>query len=139
MRGGIEQIVAFPQGVDPAMLAEVQRYATLFWINNGPYNNLTARKFVLKTTAEALSAAVHQGGLDAVDRPDLAAANLEQVVDADLGQEMAVWRSRQIDASIAAATAYAIHRMLPGGCCRSRTPPWPRPQRRTSPSSRTSP
>ena len=47
MREVIEQIVAYPQGVDAATLAEIQRYAKLFWLNNGPYNNLTARKFVL--------------------------------------------------------------------------------------------
>ena len=57
MRGVIEQIVAHPQGVDAATLAEVQRYAKLFWINNGPYNNLTARKFVLQTTPQAFAAA----------------------------------------------------------------------------------
>jgi dipeptidyl-peptidase-3 len=57
MRGIIEQIVAHPQGVDAATLSEVQRYAKLFWINNGPYNNLTARKFVLKCTPAALAAA----------------------------------------------------------------------------------
>ena len=28
-------------------LAELTRYTKLFWINTGPYNNLTARKFVL--------------------------------------------------------------------------------------------
>ena len=33
----------------PATLAEIQRYTKLFWINNGPYNNLTARKFVLSS------------------------------------------------------------------------------------------
>ncbi len=57
MRGIIEQIVAHPQGVDAATLAEVQRYTKLFWINNGPYNNLTARKFVLKCTPQAFAAA----------------------------------------------------------------------------------
>jgi dipeptidyl-peptidase III len=57
MRGILEQIVTIPQGVDQATLAEVQRYTKLFWINNGPYNNLTARKFVLKTSPEALAAA----------------------------------------------------------------------------------
>ena len=57
MRGIIEQIVAHPQGVDPASYADVHRYAKLFWINNGQYNNLTARKFVLKTTPEAFAAA----------------------------------------------------------------------------------
>ena len=57
MRGILEQIVAHPQGVDPATLAEIQRYTKLFWINNGPYNNLTARKFVLKCTPQAFAAA----------------------------------------------------------------------------------
>jgi dipeptidyl-peptidase-3 len=57
MRGILEQIIAHAQGVDPATLAEIQRYTKYFWINNGPYNNLTARKFVLKTTPEALAAA----------------------------------------------------------------------------------
>jgi dipeptidyl-peptidase-3 len=57
MRGVIEQIVAHPQGVDRAVLAELQRYTKLFWINNGPYNNLTARKFVLALTPAQLAAA----------------------------------------------------------------------------------
>ena len=57
MRGVLDQIVAHPQGVDPATLTEIQRYTKYFWINNGPYNNLTARKFVLKTTPEAFAAA----------------------------------------------------------------------------------
>ncbi len=59
MREVIEQIIAHPGGVDAANLSEIQRYAKLFWINNGPYNNLTARKFVLKLTAEQLKAAVY--------------------------------------------------------------------------------
>ncbi len=58
MRAVIEQVVAHPQGVDPTTLAEVQRYAKLFWLNNGPYNNLTARKFVLTSKPEAFAAAV---------------------------------------------------------------------------------
>jgi len=57
MRGVIEPIVAYPTGVDPAALAEIRRYTKLFWINNGPYNNLTARKFVLKLTPAQLAAA----------------------------------------------------------------------------------
>ena len=57
MRGVLEAILAHPQGVDPATLAEIQRYTKLFWINTGPYNNLTARKFVLKCTPEAFAAA----------------------------------------------------------------------------------
>jgi len=58
MRSVFEQIIAHPQGVDAASLREIQRYAKLFWVNNGPYNNLTARKFVLNLTPQALAAAV---------------------------------------------------------------------------------
>ena len=46
-------------GVEPATLSEIERYTKLFWINTGPYNNLTARKFVLNCTPEALAAAAH--------------------------------------------------------------------------------
>ena len=59
MRGILDQIAAHPQGIDAAALGEIQRYTKLFWINNGAYNNLTARKFVLKTTPEAFAAAAH--------------------------------------------------------------------------------
>ena len=57
MRGILEEIITHPQGIDGATLSEIQRYTKLFWINNGPYNNLTARKFVLKCTPQALAAA----------------------------------------------------------------------------------
>ena len=52
----LEAIVAHPQGVDAATLAEIQRYTKLFWINTGPYNNLTARKFVLDVHARGVRA-----------------------------------------------------------------------------------
>ena len=57
IRDILEEIITHPQGIDPATLSEIQRYTKLFWINTGPYNNLTARKFVLKTTPDALAAA----------------------------------------------------------------------------------
>jgi dipeptidyl-peptidase-3 len=57
MRDVLEEILTHPSGVDAQALAEIQRYTKLFWINTGPYNNLTARKFVLKTTPEAFAAA----------------------------------------------------------------------------------
>ena len=40
-------------------LDEITRYTKLFWINSGPYNNLTARKFVLQCTPDAFAAAAH--------------------------------------------------------------------------------
>jgi dipeptidyl-peptidase-3 len=57
MRDVLEEIITHPAGVDPQTLAEIQRYTKLFWLNTGPYNNLTARKFVLKCTPAALAAA----------------------------------------------------------------------------------
>ncbi len=57
MRDVLDQVIAHAQGVDAATLADIQRYAKLFWLNNGPYNNLTARKFVLKVQPAAFAAA----------------------------------------------------------------------------------
>ena len=59
MRDVVEAILVHGDGVDPATRAAVERYAKLFWINSGPYNNLTARKFVLTCTPEAFAAAAH--------------------------------------------------------------------------------
>src|SRR6185369_7724709 len=55
MRDILEAIVSHPAGVDPKTLDEIQRYTKLFWINTGPFNNLTARKFVLTCTPEAFA------------------------------------------------------------------------------------
>ena len=62
MRDVVEAIVAHPSGVDEATLDEIRRYTKLFWINTGPDNNLTARKFVLACTPEAFAAAAHAAG-----------------------------------------------------------------------------
>ena len=48
MRDVLEAIITHPAGVDQATLDEITRYTKLFWINSGPHNNLTARKFVLQ-------------------------------------------------------------------------------------------
>src|SRR5215467_1267502 len=53
MRDVLEAIVSHRGGVDPSTFAEIERYTKLFWLNSGPHNNLTARKFVLKCTPEA--------------------------------------------------------------------------------------
>jgi dipeptidyl-peptidase-3 len=58
MRAVLEAVITHPQGLDAATKSEIERYTKLFWINNGPYNNLTARKFVLKATPAAFTAAV---------------------------------------------------------------------------------
>ena len=58
IRAVLEAVLTHPQALDAAAKGEIERYAKLFWINNGPYNNLTARKFVLKTTPAVFTAAV---------------------------------------------------------------------------------
>jgi dipeptidyl-peptidase-3 len=60
MRDVLEEILTHPEGIDPGTLSEIQRYTKLFWINTGPYNNLTARKFVLKCSPAAFAAAAAQ-------------------------------------------------------------------------------
>ena len=57
MREVLEEILTHADGVDPAVLEAIHRYTKLFWINNGPFNNLTARKFVPEVTPEAFRAA----------------------------------------------------------------------------------
>ena len=59
MRDVLEAVLTHASGVDRPTLDEIRRYTKLFWINTGPYNNLTARKFVLACPPEALAAAVH--------------------------------------------------------------------------------
>jgi dipeptidyl-peptidase-3 len=67
MRAFLEAILTHAADVDPTVLREIRRYSKLFWINSGPYNNVTARKFVLNITPtqllEAATAAVRAGAI----------------------------------------------------------------------------
>ena len=69
MRDVLEAIVTHSEHVDPQTLAEIQRYTKLFWINTGPYNNLTARKFVLRCAPPQLAAAAHAAARDGARFP----------------------------------------------------------------------
>src|SRR5476651_1402734 len=62
MRDLLEAIVTHPAGIDRPTLDEITRYTKLFWINTGPYNNMTARKFVLTCAPAAFAAAAHEAG-----------------------------------------------------------------------------
>ena len=67
MRDVLEEILTHEYDIDPVLLAEIDRYTKLFWINNGPYNNITARKFVLEVDPEDFAfAAEIAGGQGAV-------------------------------------------------------------------------
>ena len=68
MRDVLEAIVAYPSA-DAETHAEILRYTKLFWINTGAYNNLTARKFVLKCTPAQFAAAAHAAAAQGVVFP----------------------------------------------------------------------
>jgi dipeptidyl-peptidase III len=69
MRDVLEAVLRHPEGVAPETLAEIERYTKLFWLNTGPYNNLTARKFVLKCTPEAFADAVRAAAAEGANFP----------------------------------------------------------------------
>jgi dipeptidyl-peptidase-3 len=77
MRDALEAILTHGDGVDASTLAEIRRYTKLFWINTGPYNNLTARKFVLTCTPTAFAAAAHAAAKAGATFPTRAGESLD--------------------------------------------------------------
>jgi dipeptidyl-peptidase-3 len=69
MRDLLEEILTHADGVDGETLDEILRYTKLFWINSGPYNNLTARKFVMKCAPSAFEAAARQAAANGARIP----------------------------------------------------------------------
>ena len=65
MRALLEGVLTHADGVPAGTLAELTRYTKLFWLNTGPYNNLTARKFLLNLdrarVTEAMAVATRNG------------------------------------------------------------------------------
>ena len=55
MRDILEEILTHADGIADDVRLELTRYTKLFWINTGPYNNLTARKFVLRLSERQLA------------------------------------------------------------------------------------
>lgn len=62
MRAAIEAVVTHGEPVDPDTLARVHHYAKLFWLNSGPHNGQTARKFLLRCEPAAFEAALRAAG-----------------------------------------------------------------------------
>src|SRR5678815_317923 len=54
MREILEEILTHADGIPEATLTEIRRYTKLFWINSGPHNNMTSRKFVQACSPDAL-------------------------------------------------------------------------------------
>ena len=80
MREVLEQILTHAGGIDQGTLDEIRRYTKLFWLNTGPYNNLTARKFVLKTTPDAFAAAARQASANGATFPLAAGETLDAML-----------------------------------------------------------
>src|SRR6185503_17522960 len=79
MRALLEMILTHGASVDSRVLDEIRRYMKLFWINTGPYNNLTARKFVLHLTRDELLdalTAARRAGAEIAVRPGESLAGL---------------------------------------------------------------
>ena len=69
MREVLEEILTHAADVDADALTEIQRYTKLFWINTGPFNNLTARKFVLNLPPSTFAAAAHAAHASGAELP----------------------------------------------------------------------
>ena len=78
IRALLEGILTHAAGVPAATLAELTRYTKLFWINTGPYNNLTARKFLLNLDRARVTAAME---IAAGNGADFALAEGESLAD----------------------------------------------------------
>jgi dipeptidyl-peptidase III len=80
MRDVLEEIVTHASGIDASTLEEIWRYPKPFWVNTGPYNNLTARKFVLKTTPGAFAAAAERAAAGGARFPVRAGESLRDLL-----------------------------------------------------------
>jgi dipeptidyl-peptidase-3 len=59
LRDLLEVVYEHRDRLAPDVAAAVETYLKLFWINSGPYEHLTSRKFVLGTTVERFTEALH--------------------------------------------------------------------------------
>ena len=81
MRDVLEAIVTHASSVDAATLTEIQRYTKLFWINTGPYNSLTSRKFVLACAPAAFAAAARTAAREGARFPLRGGETLDALLD----------------------------------------------------------
>jgi dipeptidyl-peptidase-3 len=81
MRAVLEAVLTHADGVPARVLDEIRRYTKLFWINTGPFNNLTARKFLLAVTRDELLAAVRAAAAGGATLPVREAEPLDELID----------------------------------------------------------
>jgi len=86
MRRVLEQIVARAEGlhrvgISADVIEAIRRYTKLFWINSGPHNNLTARKFVLTCAPDEFRAAAHAAEKSGATFPLRGGETLQRLLD----------------------------------------------------------
>jgi dipeptidyl-peptidase-3 len=116
MRDVLEEILTHSEGIDADTLAEVTRYTKLFWLNSGPYNNLTARKFVMRLPLEALIAAAERADANGARLPLCPGRTVEDLIrylapmflDADL-EPMVTWKTPGPGKDILASSANNLY------------------------------
>jgi dipeptidyl-peptidase-3 len=80
MRRVLEAVLTHPSATDPAVLDAITHYTKLFWIHTGPFNNLTARKFVLNCTPDAFAVAVKNAAAEGAPLPLEADESIDQLL-----------------------------------------------------------
>jgi dipeptidyl-peptidase-3 len=58
MRDVLEEVLTHSADIEPEVRTGIEHYTKLFWINNGPYNTLSSRKFVLGVNSDDFGIAV---------------------------------------------------------------------------------
>ncbi len=82
MRDLVEALFVGRSSLDAGIAGAIERYAKLFWINSGPYEHITSRKFVLELTRELLLEALRTVQASGVVVPLGAHATADAFVDA---------------------------------------------------------
>lgn len=67
VRDLIEGIVSHNMGIDTNVYNKILTYTKLYWINNGPYDNISSKKYVLECTEAELKAAAEQAFKNGAD------------------------------------------------------------------------
>lgn len=80
MRDILEEVLTHAEGIEPAALAEITRYTKLFWINSGPYNNLTSRKFVLRLSLDTFIRAAETAARNGARLPHCAGERVADLI-----------------------------------------------------------
>jgi dipeptidyl-peptidase III len=81
VRDVLEEILTHADGIDAGTLDEIARYTKLFWLNSGPHNNLTARKFVLTCAPAAFREAAHAAARGGARFPLAPGETLDALLD----------------------------------------------------------